>query len=185
MTPLSQSQYAARLAQAGIDPEMLLDHLGEDQLREVLLDRLRTDGTDRASEEVTNLVWFAEWRALRRLGPAAEQPRLPGRDQLYLLSFAGPTNSYVKVGRTTRFGVGRLRKLRADAERDGYVLFDAWASEPVTDAHPWEQVVLGELRRRHPGERRSEYFYGLDYGEARSVVDQQRIRVAPRSAGLE
>ncbi|MFF0414874.1 GIY-YIG nuclease family protein [Kitasatospora sp. NPDC004745] len=184
MAPLSESQYAARLAQCEIDPEELLGLLEEEQVRTVLLDRLRTEGTNRESGEVANLVHFVEWLALRRLGPAAERPQIPGTDQLYVLSFARATSSYVKVGRTTRFGAGRLRELRAEAERGGYVLLEAWVSELVADAHPWEHVVLGELRRRHPGESRGEYFYGLDFDDARSVVDQQRCLVAPRSFGL-
>ncbi|MFE7525222.1 GIY-YIG nuclease family protein [Kitasatospora sp. NPDC057542] len=178
---MSESQYAARFAGFDIDPEQVMGPLGT-WSRETLLRRFRFEGVDWESEDVV-LAALVEWGALRRLGPVAERPGIPGTDQLYVLSFAGATSSFVKVGRTTGFAV-RLRQHRAKAERGGYVLLDAWASELVADAHPWEQVVLGELRRRHPGESKGEYFYGLDYGEALAVVDQQRIRVTPRSVGL-
>ncbi|WP_371517723.1 GIY-YIG nuclease family protein [Kitasatospora sp. NBC_01300] len=180
---MSESQYAARLVEYEIDPEVLSGHPFEEQARAVLLEKLRADGVDRESDEVVDLVRLVEWLALWRLGPAAERPRIPGRGQLYVLSFAGATSSFVKVGRTADFSV-RLRQHRAKAERDGKVLLDAWTSEPVADAHPWEQGVLRELRRRHSGESKGECFYGLDYGEARSVADQQRIRLTPRSVGL-
>ncbi|MEV7926166.1 hypothetical protein [Kitasatospora sp. NPDC088779] len=183
MAPLSESQYAARLVEYEIDPEVLSGHPFEGQARRVLLEKLRADGTDRESEEVVDLVRMVEWLALWRLGSAAERPRIPGREQLYVLSFVGATSSFVKVGRTNDFAA-RLCRHRIKAERDGEVLLDAWTSEPVADALPWEQGVLRELRRRHPGESRGEYFYGLDYGEARSVADQQRILLAPRSVGL-
>ncbi|MFJ4189475.1 GIY-YIG nuclease family protein [Kitasatospora sp. NPDC089509] len=166
-----------------IDPEVLSGHPAEDQVRAVLLSKLRAGSTDRESEEVADLVALVEMLALWRLGPAAEQPGIPGTDQLYVLSFASATTSFVKVGRTSSFAT-RLRQHRAMAERGDYVLFDARVSELVADAYPWEQAVLRELRRRHSGQRKGEFFYSLDYDEACSVVDQQRIRVIPRSVGL-
>ncbi|MFB8235573.1 GIY-YIG nuclease family protein [Kitasatospora purpeofusca] len=179
---MSESQYAACFAELEVGPEQLEGHR-EERARESLLRRLRTEDEKRDSVQALIETLIVEWLALRRLGPVAEQPRIPDRSHLYVLSFVG-ARSFVKVGRTIRFAE-RLREHRAKAERQGDVLFDAWASEPVDDAYPWEQAVLRALRSRHdPFKVEGERFYDLDYAEARTVVDQQRICVSPRSVGL-
>ncbi|MFB7677029.1 GIY-YIG nuclease family protein [Kitasatospora purpeofusca] len=180
MAPLSESQCAARLAVLGIDLENegLVDEALGDQLRAVVLEELRT-GRGRGG----NSVLLVEYLALRALGPLAEQAAIPGWNHLYVLSFAG-ARPFVKVGRTGRFA-GRLYEHRAREEREGNVLFSAWASEPVYDAHPWEQAVLRTLRSRHDqGKVEGERFYDLDPAAAMNVVHQQRIWVSPCSVGL-
>ncbi|MFD8321618.1 GIY-YIG nuclease family protein [Kitasatospora purpeofusca] len=178
---MSESQCAARLAALGIDLEN--EGLGDEalggELRAVLLDGLRSGRLERGCD----LALLVEYLALRELGPLAEQVAIPGWNHLYVLSFAG-ARPVVKVGRTGRFA-GRLRDLRAPEERGGNVLFKAWASEPVYDAHPWEQAVLRMLRSRHdPSKVEGERFYDLDHAEAMNVVHQQRIWVSPCSVGL-
>ncbi|AUY49243.1 GIY-YIG nuclease family protein [Streptomyces sp. CB01881] len=184
MTPWSESQYAARFAAGGVElkPEELSGSPEERRLRAELQRRFASDGEDWETDEMDTLVALVEWLALHRLGSAAEAPRIQGWKRLYVLSFAG-ARPFVKVGRTGDFAI-RLRTHRTRAERDGNVLFDAWTSELVADAHPWEQGVLRELRRRHPGVSRGESFYALDYEEAIEVVHQQRIRITPCSVGL-
>ncbi|QKW20942.1 GIY-YIG nuclease family protein [Kitasatospora sp. NA04385] len=176
MAPLSLTELEAAFAQAGIPPHQL-GRSTEEETRERLLANLISGKAARKSSEALLVEYWAMWR----LGYAADPDRRPYGDRLYVLSFAG-AHPYVKIGRTDNFA-RRLREHRTSAGRHGYALFDAWASEPVESAHDWETSVLRTLRRRHdPDETDGEYFYGLAYDQALTVVDEERLWARPRAA---
>ncbi|AUY49229.1 GIY-YIG nuclease family protein [Streptomyces sp. CB01881] len=176
MAPLSLPELEAAFAEMGHAPHQLGETV-EQKARELLLEGFRSGDAPRWPDVAPVVEYWALWR----LGSAADPDRKPYGDHLYVLSFAGP-HPYVKVGRSDDFA-RRLREHRTNAGRHGYVLFDAWVSEPVESAHTWESSVLRVLRQRHASdETDGEYFYGLDYDEALKAVDEERVWVTPRPA---